>query len=257
MDALVHHVVYEFGDFRLDAGRRVLRARDEPGHVAISPQVFETLLYLVEHAGELLEKDRLLSALWPAVVVEENSLNRVISSLRRLLGEAPGENRYIVTVPGRGYRFVADVFRVSPSLTQPSFDEKVAVLPFENIGDRGSDDFLARAIAESILFRLAGIDGVAVVAQTSSFGSLGQDPDAREIGRRLDARYLIEGSLQRHGDRLRVTAQLVDTLHGTDVWSLRFDCSADDIFAAEDEIADPVAKAIAATLRSASGRPAS
>jgi len=249
MDALVSHVVYEFGDFRLDAGRRVLFARGEPRHLAISPHVFETLLYFVEHAGELLEKDRLLVDLWPGVVVEENSLNREISSLRHVLGEAPGDNRYIATVPGRGYRFVADVFRVSLSVTQPSFDGTVAVLPFENLGDQGGDEFLARAIAENILFRLTGIAGIAVIAQTSSFSVLGRCSDAREIGRRLNARYLVEGSLQRDGSRLRVMAQLIDAFLGTHVWSLRFDCAAGDIFAAEDEIAQPVAEALAASLR--------
>ncbi len=250
MDALAPHVIYEFGDFRLDAGRRVLHVTGEPRHLAVSPQVFEAMLFFVEHAGELLGKDRLLTALWPGMVVEENSLNRVVSSLRRVLREEPGDNRYIATVPGRGYRFVADVYRVSQHVSQPSPDDTVAVLPFENLGERGGDDYIARGVAENILYRLAGVAGIAVVAQTSSFGSLGQDPDVRQIGRRLNARYLVEGSLQRHGGRLRVTAQLVDAFHGTHVWSQRFDCVADDVFAAEDEIAQSVAEAIAASLHS-------
>lgn len=249
MDALAPHVVYEFGDFRLDAGRRVLCMQGESKHLAISPKVFEATLYFVEHAGELLGKDRLLMALWPGVVVEENSLNRVVSSLRRVLGEVPGDNRYIATVPGRGYRFVADVYRVLQHVSQRFPDDTVAVLPFDNLGEHGGDDCIARGIAENILYRLAGVAGIAVVAQTSSFGSLGQDPDVRQIGRRLNARHIVEGSLQRHGGRLRVTAQLVDAVHGTHVWSLRFDCVADDVFAAEDEIAQSVAAAIAATLR--------
>jgi TolB-like protein len=255
VDALASHVIYEFGDFRLDAGRRVLCVRGEPKHLPISPHVFEAVLYFVEHAGELLAKDRLLAALWPGMVVEENSLNRVVSSLRHVLGEAPGDNRYIATVPGRGYCFVADVYRISQHASPRSPDETVAVLPFENLGEHGGDDYIARGVAENILYRLVGVAGIAVVAQTSSFGSLGQDPDVRQIGRPLNARYLVEGSLQRQGGRLRVTAQLVDASHGTHVWSLRFNCMADDVFAAEDEIAQSVAEAIAATVGQQPCRP--
>jgi serine/threonine-protein kinase len=100
--------IYEFGDFRVDAAKRRLLGRNgEP--VPLTPKVFDTLLYLVEHPGTVLNKDELMEAIWPQTVVEENSLNQSISILRRVLGESRGENRYIVTVPGRGYRFVAEV----------------------------------------------------------------------------------------------------------------------------------------------------
>src|SRR5262245_54836054 len=115
------HIVYEFGDFRLDATRRLLFAKGVAEPRAITPKAFETILYFVEHRGELLDKDRLMAELWPGLVVEENSLTQVISLLRRILGEARGENRYFATVPGRGYRFVADVTRL-PEVpeTEPS-----------------------------------------------------------------------------------------------------------------------------------------
>ena len=100
---------YEFGDFRIDPQRRVLISRSSGQPVQVTGKIFDTLLYLVEHAGELLDKRTLLEALWPQVVVEEANLTQTIHTLRRLLGERPGEHRYIVTVPGRGYRFVADV----------------------------------------------------------------------------------------------------------------------------------------------------
>src|SRR5688572_4881480 len=105
-------VVYAFGEFRLDAARHLIYEGDSSTPLAIKPKVLEALLYFVEHPGELLDKDRLLTQLWPGVVVEENGLTQVISSLRRVLREAPGENRYLATVPGRGYRFVAGVSRV-------------------------------------------------------------------------------------------------------------------------------------------------
>jgi len=100
---------YEFGDFRIDPQRRVLMSRMSGEPVTVTGKVFDTLLYLVEHAGELLDKRTLMEALWPRVVVEEGNLTQTIHTLRRILGERPGEHRYIVTVPGRGYRFVAPV----------------------------------------------------------------------------------------------------------------------------------------------------
>src|SRR4051812_46058073 len=99
--------IYAFGEFRLDAEKRVLW-RDNT-QIPLTPRVFDTLLFLVAHAGELLEKERLMDAVWPDAVVEENNLTQNISTLRRVFGETPGSHRYIVTVPGRGYRFVADV----------------------------------------------------------------------------------------------------------------------------------------------------
>jgi TolB-like protein/DNA-binding winged helix-turn-helix (wHTH) protein len=110
----VIHMAYEFQGFRLDADRRQLLTAGSAEPIHVSPKVLETLVYLVEHRGELVEKDALMKALWPRVVVEENSLDRNISTLRRLLGERPGENRFIATVPGRGYRFVAEVTVVAP-----------------------------------------------------------------------------------------------------------------------------------------------
>src|ERR1043166_2737422 len=100
--------LYEFGDFRLDTGKRLLRRLDGTT-VPLTPRVFETLLYMVEHQGIVLDKERLMEAVWPDSIVEENNLSQNISTLRRIFGETPGSHRYIVTVPGRGYRFVAEV----------------------------------------------------------------------------------------------------------------------------------------------------
>jgi len=100
--------LYEFGDFRLDTAKRVLRRLDGTT-VPVTPRVFETLLYMVEHHDTVLDKERLMEAVWPDSIVEENNLSQNISTLRRIFGETPGSHSYIVTVPGRGYRFVAEV----------------------------------------------------------------------------------------------------------------------------------------------------
>src|SRR3954466_6327140 len=120
--------LYEFGDFRLDQGRRTLLGRDG-APVALTAKAFETLSYLVEHAGTVLDKDELMRAVWPDTAVEENNLNQSISVLRRLLGEARGEHRFIATVPGRGYQFVADVRVAAPPPRRPAGEASIVVLP--------------------------------------------------------------------------------------------------------------------------------
>jgi len=120
--------VYEFGDFFLESGQRRLSRREsgEPGggqSLALTPKVFDTLLYLVEHRGETLDKDTLLSAIWPGLIVEENSLTQNISTLRQVLGETRTENRYIATVPRKGYRFVGEVTERS-SLADPALPRR-------------------------------------------------------------------------------------------------------------------------------------
>ena len=135
MTRAVERRIYAFEGFRVDAQRRVLsRAGGDP--IPLAPKVFDTLLYFVEHQGELLDKRALLEAIWPHVIVEENNLNQSISTLRRVLGERPGEHRFIVTEPGRGYRFVASVAQsqktsegFEPAITEP--EDALAALTAE------------------------------------------------------------------------------------------------------------------------------
>ena len=133
----------------------------------------------------------------------------------------------------------------------------VAVLPFENLSAEPSDGFLATGIAESVLHRLASVKSLSVIARTSSFTFRGRDVDARDIGRQLNARYLVEGSVQRAGDRLRVTAQLLDASSGSDVWSLRLERRMGDIFELQDEISGKVTDAIGVSLAAEPGKTSS
>jgi DNA-binding winged helix-turn-helix (wHTH) protein len=136
--------VREFGEFRLDPGRRVLLRRDG-ALVPLASKAFDTLAYLVEHAGIVVDKDELMRAVWPDTVVEENNLTQHISLLRRLFGEARGEHRYIVTVPSRGYQFVADVRRAAGSAPRHESlgEASIAVLPFVNVSADPEDEFFA------------------------------------------------------------------------------------------------------------------
>jgi TolB-like protein len=239
---------YEFGRFRLDATRRVILT-SAGDLLALPPKAFDAALHLVGNAGQVLSKERLMAHLWPGLVVEENGLAQLISTLRRALGDVRGENRYIATIPRRGYCFVATVLHVAAVTQAPSIRGRtVAVLPFDNWSGPGTDDLLAAGLAESILHRLAGTPGIKLVSQTSSFALRGLRCDAREVGRRLGAGYLVEGSLQRAGTRLRITAQLIDTTDGTHVWSLMFNVRADDVFRAEDYVSLRVERALRRSL---------
>jgi DNA-binding winged helix-turn-helix (wHTH) protein/TolB-like protein/Tfp pilus assembly protein PilF len=148
--------IYEFDDFRVDAARRLLLQRGEP--VALKPRVFDTLLYLTRHHGKVLEKDELMQAIWPDAFVEENNLNQNVSTLRRVLGEVPGENRYIVTVPGRGYRFAADVRTISDNAAEPDATPvAIPERPNRFVGKRKAVILLTLAgVFLAILLGLAG-----------------------------------------------------------------------------------------------------
>ncbi|MGH8496105.1 MAG: winged helix-turn-helix domain-containing protein [Gammaproteobacteria bacterium] len=133
----------------------------------------------------------------------------------------------------------------------------VAVLPFLNLSAEPEREYIAIGIAEAVLHQLASLRDLTVIARTSSFAFKGQDTDVREIGRRLNARYLLEGSVQSVGDRLRVTAQLVDAATGGHVWSLSFDRPPDDVFAVQDEIAARLAESFALSLDGGARNPVS
>lgn len=133
------NLVYKFGDFRIDVGRRILR-RAEGELVALTPKVFDTLIYLVEHSGTVLDKDALMTAIWPDTVVEENNLSQNIYTLRRVLGEGRTDHRYVVTVPGRGYRFVADVERITDVEGEGAMEPAAGVERFEERDGPPADD---------------------------------------------------------------------------------------------------------------------
>ncbi|HKE46068.1 MAG TPA: winged helix-turn-helix domain-containing protein [Steroidobacteraceae bacterium] len=260
-------VSYEFHGFRLDPQQRLLSGADgQP--IALPPKVFETLLYFVERRGELLEKATLLKTLWPNVVVEENSLNQNISALRRILGESPGEHRFIVTEPGRGYRFVAAVKTVvapgpsssaptstaSPSATtaaissSPASRNSIAVLPFANLTGDPAKEYFSDGMAEELIYALARVPGLHVPSRTSSFAYKARNLDLRQIATDLHVGVVLEGSVRSAGERIRVTAQLIDAQSGYHLWAQTYDRKFDDLFALQDELAREIVRALRASL---------
>jgi adenylate cyclase len=179
--------VYEFGEFRLHLGKRLLLRRDGTP-VPLTPKAFDTLTYLVEHEGTVLDKEDLMRAVWPDIAVEENNLNQNISLLRRALGEGRSEHHYIATVPGRGYQFVAVVKPAAAPAAPPGPAEKasIAVLPFANVSTDGEYEYFADGLADDLISALSKLDRLRVVARTSAFSFKGRArrcaPDCRKTG---------------------------------------------------------------------------
>lgn len=280
------HLIYEFGEFRLDALRRVLSSRVDGEPLQVTGKIFDTLLYFVERSGQLLDKRTLLEALWPNVVVEESNLTQTIHTLRRVLGERPDEHRFIVTVPGRGYRFVADVTTttleepqqpprrkllaavaavavvlagVSFWLLQGSGQQQrnastnppalsIAVLPFVDISEAQDQAYFAEGLSEEILNLLAQSTTLRVTARTSSFSFKGRNVDIPTIADTLNTTHVLEGSVRKSGDRVRITAQLVDGASSVHLWSRTYDRDLTDVFGVQDEIAAAVAESLQVTL---------
>src|SRR3954466_5601871 len=242
--------LYEFGDFRLDRGKRLL-LRHDGAIVPLAAKAYETLSYLVEHAGTVVDKDELIRAVWPDTAVEENNLTQNISLLRRLFGEGRGEHRYIATVPGRGYQLVATVRVATPPVPhEPPAASAVAVLPFVNVSADPEYDFFADGLADELIVALAKMDRVRVIARTSAFSFKGRPADIRTIATTLGVSLVLEGSVRRSGTRLRITAELVNAADGCQVWSARYDREMDmrDIFDVQDELTRAVLDAVRPNL---------
>jgi TolB-like protein len=245
---------YEFAEFRLDARRRRLFFGVDAQPVPLTAKAFDTLLYMAGHPGRLLDKSTLMQVVWPNVVVDENNLNQIIMTLRRALGERRGEDRFIVTVPGRGYRFVADVRVAMPLPTPervvsaaPSASGRplsIAVLPFANLTGDPEREYFSDGMAEELIHMLTRVPGLKVSARTSSFVYKGRNAHIRDIAKDLGVAAVLEGSVRSAGERVRVTAQLVDAQSGYHVWSRTFDRRFEDIFQLQDELAAAIVAAL-------------
>jgi DNA-binding winged helix-turn-helix (wHTH) protein/tetratricopeptide (TPR) repeat protein len=239
--------IYEFDGFRVEAGKRLL-LRDGAA-VPLTPKVFDTLLHLVQHQGEILEKDELMQAIWPNTMVEENNLNQNISTLRRVLGEIRGENRYIVTVPGRGYRFIAAVEAVGCASDENHEDRtcvRLGVLPFENLGAGPEREYLADGLTEETISSLGQIDPdhLSAIGRTSMMTYKRTTKTLAEIGRELDAAYLIESSLRAEGGRLRITSKLIRVRDQVQVWSASYDSEPSSMLTFQRQLSTAIAEQV-------------
>jgi TolB-like protein/DNA-binding winged helix-turn-helix (wHTH) protein/Tfp pilus assembly protein PilF len=328
--------LYEFGAFQLDPMKRILRRLDGTP-VPLAPRFFDTLLYMVEHRDSVMEKEQIMEAVWPDSVVEENNLAQAIWKLRQVFGETPGSHNYIVTVPGRGYRFVAEVNKrngnmvskvptdsvttpmsgqgppeadptaerdqplpkvrygtspsdwrilgpaitalilvglaalffvryrsLPPSVRAPSSppsagavfsvpartaEKSIAVLPFDNLSEEKQNAYFAVGVQDEIITDLARIADLKVISRTSAnLYKSGNARDSREIGQQLGVAHLLEGNVQRIGNRLRVNAQLIDARTDTHLWAQTYDRDVTDLFAVQSDIAQAIASQLHATI---------
>jgi len=290
MAAAERRPIYDFGGFRLDPTQRHLFSKADDQLVPLASRAFDVLLYLVEHPDELVSRDDLMQAVWPRAIVEENNLSQCIAAIRRAVGERPDEHRYIVTIPGRGFRFVAQVreaaappaahalptspiatpvagrsrlvgtialivlalactaYFVWPERTRQSAAHTLAVLPFRAVAPTDDNPSLQYGMAQTLILRLQTLDGVAV-QPFSSVGRYGKpEQDVLTAARELAVRSVLDGTIQRDGNRLRVTARLLNVEDGRELWSEIFQEDFTDIFRVQDAIAAQVAAALAIRL---------
>jgi TolB-like protein/DNA-binding winged helix-turn-helix (wHTH) protein/Tfp pilus assembly protein PilF len=335
MSAVSGAEVFAFEGFSLDPRARRLFGPDGRS-LPLTGRAFDTLLYLVEHPNQLIDKQALMKAVWPNVIVEENNLNQNILIVRRALGETPGEHRFIVTVPRRGFRFVPVVRRLegagehvsdtrarskatetrlapigananvrepaahfrpprlraptlasalaaaalltggyalwhersgasvasahvkAPSLSGalenvartgatalPSPPYSIAVLPFLNLSSDKEQEYFSDGLSEDLITALSKFPGLRVIGRHSSFQFRDSKENSKTVGQRLHVAYLLEGSVRRAGDVVRISAELVDTSDGSTHWSERYDRPYKDLFALQDDIT----RAVAGTLK--------
>jgi TolB-like protein/DNA-binding winged helix-turn-helix (wHTH) protein/tetratricopeptide (TPR) repeat protein len=302
---------YAFGDFVLERSQRRVLRRDGTA-LGLTSRQFDALLLFVENAGQLLDKDTLLRALWPALVVEENNLSQTVSSLRRSLGDEPPGKRYIQTVARRGFRFIApvtidppvagpapptsslatggDEAAATPSQTtvaarrrwlrlavacasaaiagaavwgwrraatggagEATAGATLAVLPFKPLAAESRDELLEVGMADSLITRLSIVPGLVVRSVGSVRRYAGSEQDPVRAAQELDVVWIVDGSLQRRGDQLRVNARLLRARDGTAAWSGSFDEKFTGVFDVQDAISARVLQALVGRLQSGAG----
>ena len=256
----------EFESFTLDLDRLCLLGPSGPAD--LRRKSFEVLRYLVEHAGRVVTKQEMLDALWPDVTVGDKSLTQCISEVRRAINDT--DQRIIKTIPRRGYLIdvpvvsggatAAEVSRVTISNAErasalPLPDKpSIAVLPFTNMSGDPDQEYFADGIVEDITTELSRFSDLFVIARNSSFQYKAKAIDVRQVGRELGVRYVLEGSVRRGGDSIRIAAQLIDALTGGHLWAEKYDYDYAGIFAVQDRITESVVAAIEPEILVGEGR---
>jgi len=249
-----------FGEYILDAETRELsRGADQ---IAVEPQVFDVILYLIQNRDRVVTKDDLIAAVWNGRIVSEATLTSRINAARKAIGDSGEQQAVIKTYPRRGFRFVASLYdqtaadeggKTSDQRTSGTPDAgeagaavnwggrpSIAVLPFKNLSDDPGQDYFSDGITEDIIAALSKYRSLVVIARNPSFAFKGAG-DVRQAGLTLGADYLVEGSVRKLGQRLRVAAQVIETEGGRQLWAERYDRDLQDLFSLQDEITTTIA----------------
>lgn len=258
---------FRFTDCTLDPDRRELIRGSET--VAVGPQVFDLLLYLVRNRERVVSKDDLLEAVWRGRIVSESTLTSHINAVRKAIGDSGEEQQLVRTFARKGFRFIGVVSEIpspeapglatsvlepanGPPVPLPLPDKpSIAILPFHNLSGDPEQAYFADGVVEEVITALSRVRWLFVIARNSSFTYKGRAVDVKQIGRELGVRYVLEGSVRKSARRVRITGQLAEATRGEQLWAERFEGSLDDIFLLQDEIAASVAGAIAPQLERA------
>ena len=264
---------FRFADYVLDTDRRELTRGSE--RVQMGPQVFDLLVHLVENRERVVSKDDMLEAVWSGRIVSESTLTSHINAVRKAIGDNGEDQRLIRTVARKGFRFVGEIEEEqapaepaartadhkmdqaeasraapAPALTLPDAPS-IAVLPFKNLSGDPEQDYFADGVVEDIITALSRMRWLFVIARNSSFTYKGRPVGVKQVGHELGVRYVVEGSVRKSANRVRITTQLIDAGTGANLWADRFDGALDDIFGLQDRVTASVVGALAPRLEQA------
>ena len=244
-----------FGPFALDVRRSMLMARGAP--VSLGARGVALLRVLLEAGGGVVSRTDLLDAAWPNTSVEESNLTVQISALRSALSDLSGGREWIKTVPRVGYQFVGSIdgddesdepAPIAAARRQSRRGPSIAVLPFRNLGGDPGQDYFADGLSEDLITDLSQVPGLTVIARSSSFAYREGGAETGTIAKDLGVTYLVQGSVRRADDRIRINAALTDARDSTQVWAGRFDGDVADTFALQDDIVGKIVKALTGAL---------
>ena len=252
-------LLFLFDNFLMDTDRRELRRGSELR--SIEPQVFDLLEYLIRNRERVVSKEDLLATVWSGRIVSDATIASRVNAARAAIGDNGEEQRVIRTMLRKGFRFVgvvreelkdatATAERSTESPDLPA-SPSIAVLPFQNMSGYPEQEYFADGIVEEIITALSRMSGLFVIARNSSFTYKGRAVDVRQVGRELGVRYVLEGSVRKAANRVRISGQLVDAATGTHLWADRFDGGFEDIFDLQDQVTASVVGAMAPKLEKA------
>jgi TolB-like protein/Tfp pilus assembly protein PilF len=260
-------MILGFGDCELDIERRELRRAKSPVHV--EPQVFDLLVHLVENRDRVVSKDDLIAAVWDGRIVSDSTLTSRINAARKAIGDSGVHQKLIRTIPRKGLRFVGTVreqsggvepaqagspqtaeAREPPGLPLPD-RPAIAVLPFTNMTGDPEQEYFSDGISEDIITALSKLRWFFVIARNSSFIYKGKAVHMKQVAEELGVGYVVEGSVRKGGDRVRITAQLNNVATGSHLWAERYERGLADVFAVQDEITEAIVAAIEPQLYAA------
>jgi TolB-like protein len=250
--------IHAFGPFRLDSEAEILFRGDEA--LPLGRRAVALLRALVERSGQPLTKDALIEAAWPGLAVEDSNLTVQMAAIRRVLADLPGSEAWIETLPRRGYRFIGprgteSIAPTAPTsvepTTQPPLGDKpsIAVLPFTNMSGDPQQDYFADGMVEEIITGLSRIKWLSVISRNSTLTYKNKPAQVDEVGCKFGVRYVVQGSVRKSGNHVRIGAQLVDAETGIHLWVEQYDRVLEDVFALQDEITMCVVGAIEPSLR--------